>query len=63
MFADADSGKWGTDIEGKIIVSPEELFIRRKEYDKVIIASMYYKEIKEYLDNLGFTEEDYIVYE
>lgn len=63
MITDSDSSKWGEQIDGISIVSPEEMFERKTEYDKVVIASTYYKEIKQILEKLGFEEEDYIISE
>ena len=53
----------GSKVEGISVISPKELLERRMEYDVVVIASMYYKEVKATLDAIGFTEKDYIVYE
>ncbi len=63
LFSDSDSDKWGNSIEGIEIVSPEELFKRKDEYQKVIIASTYYKEIRELLEGLGFHRDCIVIYE
>ena len=63
FFVDTDSKKWGKYIEGIPVAAPQELVTRRKEFSQVVIASAYFKEIKEELERLGFMAEDYVIYE
>lgn len=52
-FSDNDNKKWGEEIEGKKIISPEELL---KYNAKVIVASMYHIEIVMQLISYGIFE-------
>lgn len=63
FFVDIDSAKWGNKIEGVPVKEPPELITRRKDFFKIVIASTYFKAIKGKLEELGFTSEDYIIYE
>lgn len=57
-LCDSDSGKWGTEIDGKKVISPENLVSSREMYDKVVIgSSRYYREIRDRLRSLGIEEE------
>lgn len=60
FICDSDCNKWGTDFLGYQIVSPEELWNRRQEFDKVFVSSIYFYEIKTYLMELGFKEEQIV---
>ena len=51
-FCDNDKNKWGKDINGVRIVSPDSLNMLNKDFE-VLIASMYYEEIIQQLINIG----------
>lgn len=53
-FLDNDRKKQGQLLEGKTVVLPEEHW--RYEYDAIIIASIYFQEMREQLLNLGIPE-------
>lgn len=59
---DSDCQKWNTEIEGIPVISPEELKGKKQNFDQIIIASTYYKQILQTLLDLGFTRQDCIVY-
>lgn len=52
FFCDNDKNKWGTKINGIEVVSPDLLTTLEMNFD-VIIASMYYEEIRKQLINMG----------
>lgn len=53
-FCDNDKDKWGKKINGKTIISPNELIeIYHSIECQIVIASSYSKEIKEQLSKLG----------
>ena len=60
FICDSDCNKWGNDFLGYQIVSPEELWARRQEFDKIFVSSIYFYEIKTYLMELGFKEEQIV---
>lgn len=53
-FADNDITKHGSIIDGKTVISPNEII--NLEFDKVIVASQYYPDIAKQLVNLGVPE-------
>lgn len=54
-FADNDQNKWGKDFHNKKIISPSQ--ISEYEYDKIVICSSYYEEIrKQCTDELGISK-------
>ena len=55
--ADSDCNKWGTEFHGHRIMSPDELFQKRGDFDKVFIASNFFFEIKTKLLKIGFEEQ------
>lgn len=56
---DNDSRKWGQEISGFSIKSPDELLINNKNF--ILVASIFYKDIKKQLSNMGFIEnKDFI---
>ena len=57
---DSDCGKWGDDFWGHKVISPDELWQRRDEYDKIFVASIYFYEIKMSLLELGFKKEQIV---
>jgi len=57
---DSDCSKWGMDFLGYTIISPEELWQKRDEYDKIFVASIYFYEIKASLLELGFQKEQVV---
>lgn len=60
-YCDSNSNKWGKNIDGTYIISPNDLISKRDEYYKIIIASMWVAEISNTLNNLGLKKEtDYI---
>lgn len=63
FFVDTNPEKWGMQIEGIPVIAPQELVTRRKDYSQIVIASTYFKEIKEKLENMGFKEADYVIFE
>lgn len=63
LFTDSDPRKWGKEIDGIPVVPPKELYKRRDRFEQIIIASTYFKEIKDTIQRLGFGEQDYIIYE
>lgn len=63
LLADSDRKKWGSCVDGVLVVSPEEMAVRKGEYDLVIIASVYFQEIRETLQELGFTKDQYTIFE
>lgn len=62
-YCDSNEEKWGIEQDGHIIISPEQLIEKRAEYDKVIIASNFYNEIREKLYSLGFKDCDIVLTE
>lgn len=54
-FLDNDSSKWGMELDGKIIVNPNE--ITYSEYDKVIVAAVCYGDIINQLLDLKVPEK------
>jgi hypothetical protein len=63
MFVDSDCNKWGQELFGKPIYSPEKLVSARSEYDLVVITSAFYQDIRNTLLQLGLTEQDFIIHE
>lgn len=59
-YCDSNEEKWGKEFLGKKIISPNELLEKRKEYDRIIIASIALIEIRNTLLQLGFTNEDFV---
>lgn len=59
-YCDSNEEKWGKEFLGKKIISPNELLEKRKEYDRIIIASIALVEIRNTLLRLGFTNEDFV---
>lgn len=62
FFCDSSDRKIGTRIDNVLIISPDELRIRRKEVDKILVVSQLYShQICKSLQELGFVEgKDYI---
>ena len=59
MISDSDANKWGKDVCGYKVVSPDELLERKDEYDKIIISSWYYYgSIKKDLLKLGIAASE-----
>lgn len=54
-YIDNDSGKWGKRVFGKKIAAPD--MIQNLEYDFILIASVYWKEIKRQLVSLGVNRD------
>jgi glycosyltransferase involved in cell wall biosynthesis len=60
-YADSNQNKWGTEFCGKNILSFDELRKDRNQYERIIISSVWYPQISETLDELGFIKgKDYI---
>lgn len=57
-FIDNNDKLWGKDLHGKKIYPPSILYDSGSNI-KIIIASMYYKEISEQLDNMGIKNYTY----
>lgn len=60
FFCDKDPNKQGTRIEGLVVCSPEVLF----QYPdvRVIVASIYYKEILQDIKKLGLPNRDIVLF-
>lgn len=56
-FVDNSSSKWGTTFQGQIIFNPEKLLKENKHRLTIIIASQYYEEISQQLQEMGFQKE------
>lgn len=56
-YADSDKNRQGSMFCGKMIYSPTEIYERRAEYTKILIASSAQGAIAETLINVGFEEE------
>lgn len=54
-YIDNDSAKWGRHIFGKEIISPD--IIKNLNYDYILIASVYWKEMRGQLLNLGISAD------
>ncbi|MDO4204087.1 MAG: radical SAM protein [Selenomonadaceae bacterium] len=63
MFVDSDRNKWGKKLFEKEINKPEMILKCVGKYDKIVIASTYYQEIRKRILSLGLSEEDYIIHE
>ncbi|MFI3175806.1 MAG: hypothetical protein R3Y53_11545, partial [Bacillota bacterium] len=60
---DGNCEKQGSEYEGIVIDSPENIMKRREEFDVVVIASyQYYREIKGNLLSLGLKKEELLYY-
>ena len=60
-IADSDENKWGKYFHGLKILSPEELYAQREEYDKVFVSSRKYFSIsKTGLLEIGFDWDDIV---
>lgn len=53
FFGDRNPALWGSEYKGKVCLSPEELKAKEQEGLIVIIASLYYDEIKKQLQEMG----------
>lgn len=60
FIVDNDEGKWGTKRHGIDIKSPNEILKTPQEKLKIIICSVYYREIEKQLKHMGIT--DYKIY-
>lgn len=54
-FIDNATKKWGTKFYGKLIFPPDE--IKNLDYTQIIICSIYYREIKQQLKELGIPDK------
>lgn len=63
FVVDSNPQKWGTKIIEYEVCSPETLIDRRLEFDKVLIASTYYREIREKLNSMGIEDEETAIFE
>jgi FlaA1/EpsC-like NDP-sugar epimerase len=63
LLVDSDEKKWGTEAEGCKICSPDRLPELRDDYDQILIASAYYKDIKNRLNSLGLEHEEIAIFE
>lgn len=63
FFVDSDERKWGTKIGTYDVLEPKTLVEKRQEYDQIIIASTYYKEIMDCLNKLGLGDESVAIFE
>ncbi len=57
-FVDNDLQKWDKKFKGLPIYSPEKLIKENKEEIIIIVASQFWEEIVNQLNNMGFTEDD-----
>lgn len=56
-FSDSDSSKWGNELYGKKIISPQEIFYT--QYDKVVITALSAQEqIRDTLIKIGVNENN-----
>ncbi|MGO5315088.1 nucleoside-diphosphate sugar epimerase/dehydratase [Bilifractor sp. LCP21S3_A7] len=62
-IVDADPNKWGSTIKGIKIEKPEQLIHYKGKFAKIVIASTFYKQIRETLLNLGFTDAEFLLYD
>ena len=60
-YVDSNSEKWGKNFESRKIIAPEEMMKNLSENVKVIIASIYYTEIKESLLEMGIKSESILI--
>lgn len=60
-IVDNNPDKWGTVYNGVEVYSPEKLLEEDKEDLHIFIASMYFGQIKNQLDNMGFREEEHYI--
>jgi FlaA1/EpsC-like NDP-sugar epimerase len=51
-FCDSSEEKWGIKLMNKTVISLDEL-CRRKDHVNVVIASMFFDEIKDQLEEMG----------
>lgn len=58
-YIDNNETKWGTVHNGRMVNSPETLLEENKEAVSIIVASMYYDEIKRQLVGMGFKENEH----
>ncbi|MCR5452970.1 MAG: hypothetical protein K6F00_10110, partial [Lachnospiraceae bacterium] len=63
FFVDSDETKWGSFLGDIEIISPDMLTERKNDYDQVMIASTFYKEILDRIVAQGFSEEDIAIFE
>lgn len=55
--SDSDCSRWGTEFHGHRIMSPDELYQKRGDFEKVFIASNFFFEIKTKLLEIGFEDK------
>jgi len=60
-FADNNTSMWNKELDGSIVISPKE--IQYFSYDKVVIMSIYVRDIYEQLLKLGVDADKIIVWE
>jgi len=60
MVSDTDPEKWGKEFCGYTIVSPDELFERKEEFQKIFVGSRHYIEIRAALVERGFNRENIV---
>jgi prephenate dehydrogenase len=60
FIVDNDKAKWGTKRQGITIKNPDDILKIPEEKRRVIICSVYYKQIEEQLKKMGIT--DYRIY-
>lgn len=57
FYCDSNKEKWGNVLNKKVILSPQEIKNHINEFDKIIVSSMYVREIYESLLRLGIEKE------
>lgn len=62
-YSDSNEEKWGKEFSGKEIVSPKTLLEIAEKYDKIVIGSSYYSEIKRNLNSLGISDNKLVLIE
>jgi FkbM family methyltransferase len=60
-FCDSNSEKWGTELDGLPVISPEELLEKHKQEQLYISPTLYCNEIYEDLQRRGFPMENVYV--
>ena len=60
LLCDSRKELWGKTFDGHVCVSPIDLFLRKSEFDKIFVASVYYHDIRKNLIELGFQNSEIV---